>query len=133
MPDQWLVLITNPVFIDEIRKMPDDAVDLRGGIDQVRQFRLQLRIFHQLSFQVFAGRYIHGKEWTNDPIHVRILYTKFNQALGETFPAVKDEIWHAFSTDIGHPEGILTFYLELESRSKLSRCQIGEACPRFRQ
>ena len=35
MPDQWLVLIAGPTLVEEVRKMPDDAVSLAGGADEV--------------------------------------------------------------------------------------------------
>ena len=35
MPDQWLVLIAGPTLIEEVRKLPDDAVSLAGGADEV--------------------------------------------------------------------------------------------------
>lgn len=35
MSDQWLVLISDPALIDELRKMPDDVANLRGAIFEV--------------------------------------------------------------------------------------------------
>lgn len=40
-----------------------------------------------------------------EPIHIPILYSRFNQTLGDTFPAVRDEILYTFDADIGLPDG----------------------------
>lgn len=36
MTDQWLVLVSEPTLIDELRKLPDDVASIRGGINEVR-------------------------------------------------------------------------------------------------
>lgn len=36
MLDQWLVIITGPRYIDELRKMSEDEVSLPRGLGEVR-------------------------------------------------------------------------------------------------
>ena len=40
-----------------------------------------------------------------DPLHVQLLHAKAGQLSTGSLPAIKDEIWYAFDTDIGLPEG----------------------------
>lgn len=35
MPDQWLVVVTGPKLIDELRKFPDDTMSLPRGLEEV--------------------------------------------------------------------------------------------------
>lgn len=35
MPDQWLVVVTGPQLIDELRKFPDDTMSLPRGLEEV--------------------------------------------------------------------------------------------------
>lgn len=35
MPDQWLVVVSSPVLVEELRKMPADVADLTGAVHQV--------------------------------------------------------------------------------------------------
>ena len=35
MPDQWLVVVSSPLLIEELRKMPADVADLTGAVHQV--------------------------------------------------------------------------------------------------
>ena len=105
MPDQWLVGICQPSLVDELSKKLSDTADIRGGINQVLICHTSQCDNH--SQQPSPSQLvIRRDEMPNvDPLHVQLLHAKAGQLLAGSIPEIKDEIWHAFDTDIGLPEG----------------------------
>ncbi|THH20029.1 hypothetical protein EUX98_g8657 [Antrodiella citrinella] len=88
MPDQWLVLISGPKLIEEVRKLPDNAISLADGVDEL-----------------IAVRYILGANIVADPFHISLIHAKLQRNLSDFYGIQKEEMWNAFETEVGsYPE-----------------------------
>ncbi|KAJ8464090.1 hypothetical protein ONZ51_g9826 [Trametes cubensis] len=74
MLDQWLVVISGPQLLDEIRKRPDDEVTFQAAADEFIQ-----------------TKYTIG-DTTRDPFHVDIIRDKLTRSLPSVLPGVIDEL-----------------------------------------
>ncbi|KAI1793036.1 cytochrome P450 [Ganoderma leucocontextum] len=75
MFDQWLVVLSGPEIVEEVRKLPDDAASPGEGI----LFLTQL------------AKYVHSEVFV-DHYHVDIIRNTLTRQLGAVLPAMIDEL-----------------------------------------
>ncbi|KAF8637674.1 hypothetical protein AX16_010749 [Volvariella volvacea WC 439] len=80
MIQKWLVVVTTPQLIDELRKAPDDALS-----------------FDEAAAETLQVDYTFGPEIRNNQYHVRSIRTPLTRNLAACFPDLFDETKLAFS------------------------------------
>ncbi|KAF7792532.1 hypothetical protein EIP86_003573 [Pleurotus ostreatoroseus] len=86
-PERWIVVVTGPKLIDELRRFPDE----------------------QVSFMDAAGESINTKYMFNhslheNPYHIAVIKERLTRHLTEAFADIRDEIAAAFSEHIPAPD-----------------------------
>ncbi|KAJ3476173.1 hypothetical protein NLI96_g11343 [Meripilus lineatus] len=79
MPDQWLVVVTGPQLIDELRKFPDDTMSLPRGLEEL-----------------IAAVHLFGEVVVKDPYHMPLIHSHLSRNLAAMIPQAQDEIFNAF-------------------------------------
>ncbi|KAJ3488343.1 hypothetical protein NLI96_g2934 [Meripilus lineatus] len=77
--DRWLVVVSGPELIEELRKMPDDKMS-----------------FIEAATDLVQSRYTFGGEINRDPYHVDIIRSQLTRRIANFFPAIHNEIIAAF-------------------------------------
>ncbi|TDL22830.1 cytochrome P450 [Rickenella mellea] len=77
--DRWLVIISGPKLIDEVRRAPDDKLSLDAAVG----------VF-------FASEYTQGKQLVDNNYHVSVIRTQLTRNLAAVFSDVRDEIVQSF-------------------------------------
>ncbi|KAI0713154.1 cytochrome P450 [Cerioporus squamosus] len=72
---QWMVVVSGPKMVDELRKRPDEEVSFIEGLEEIVHFRFTL-----------------GHELFDDPFHVDIIKDKLMRSLTAVLPDVIDEL-----------------------------------------
>ncbi|RDX42956.1 cytochrome P450 [Lentinus brumalis] len=72
---QWMVIVSGPKMLDDLRKRPDDEVSFLEGAEEALQIRFTL-----------------GREPVDDPFHVEIIREKLMRTLVAVLPDVIDEL-----------------------------------------
>ncbi|OBZ79756.1 Ent-kaurene oxidase [Grifola frondosa] len=80
MLDQWLVVVSGPKLIDDLRKSPDDHLSFLEGAAELIQ-----------------SKYTLGAGLDDDPYHVTVIRDKLTRNLAPLLPDVIDEIDVAFN------------------------------------
>ncbi|KNZ80774.1 Ent-kaurene oxidase [Termitomyces sp. J132] len=86
----WIVVVSGPRFIDELRKAPDDCVSFRAAAKDACIF---LQIMYTMGPEVFYSSY-----------HVEVVRSPLTRNLVARFPDVQDEIQSAFKEYIPQTE-----------------------------
>ena len=99
MTDQWLVLLSDPTMVDELRKMPDEVASLRHGLAEVqRPVRLSSSFYwntdfsrrelplgtllDMFTFKIPCTRISCARSWLmNSETSSRVLGTRYGQVL----------------------------------------------------
>ncbi|GBE89830.1 Cytochrome P450 monooxygenase paxP [Sparassis crispa] len=79
MLDQWLVVVSGPKLVEELRMLPDDQASFVHSIEETTQ-----------------TRYTMGPSITDDPYHVPIIRDQLTRGIRTFLPDVTDEIDKAF-------------------------------------
>ncbi|GJE97791.1 cytochrome P450 [Phanerochaete sordida] len=77
--DRWLVVVTGKKLVDELQRLPDDAVS-----------------FVEAAGDLSAIRYTFGERIIQDPYHVPIIRTHLTKHLAPMFSDIYDEVSAAF-------------------------------------
>ncbi|KAK7681998.1 hypothetical protein QCA50_014962 [Cerrena zonata] len=85
MQDRWLVVLTNPETIEEVRKMPDDKLD-----------------FIHAAMDTIEARYTFSPETHNDPFVVGVVQSHLTKHLDFSFDEAHDEVMASFNDKIGN-------------------------------
>ncbi|CAL1693826.1 unnamed protein product [Somion occarium] len=83
MLDRWLVVVSGPKLVEELRKLPDEQVSFLEAAQDLVQMK-----------------YTFGHEVHDDPIHVEIIRAHLTRHIASIFPDVRDEIVSAFNDHI---------------------------------
>ncbi|RPD64698.1 cytochrome P450 [Lentinus tigrinus ALCF2SS1-6] len=75
---QWMVVVSGPKMVDDLRRRPDDEVSFLEGAEETLQLRFTL-----------------GREPVDDPFHVEIIREKLMRSLVAVLPDVIDELQSA--------------------------------------
>ncbi|EMD34612.1 hypothetical protein CERSUDRAFT_158140 [Gelatoporia subvermispora B] len=78
--DRWMVVISGPTLVEELRRYPDDQVSFQLGTQELLQ-----------------SKYTLGRQQIEDPYHVDVIREKLTRNLAILLPDVMDEIQHAFN------------------------------------
>ncbi|CAL1702454.1 unnamed protein product [Somion occarium] len=78
--DRWLVIVTSPELIEELRKLPEDAVN-----------------FMQAAADTIETRYTFGPVVHYDPFFVGITQAHLTKHLDDIFPEIQEEVMVAFN------------------------------------
>ncbi|KAH9914911.1 cytochrome P450 [Epithele typhae] len=73
--DRWIVIVSGPKMVEDLRKRPDDEVSFVEGAEEGLQTK------HTI-----------GTSWLNDPYHVDIIREKLTRTLPAVLPAIVDEL-----------------------------------------
>ncbi|KAJ3504346.1 hypothetical protein NLJ89_g7978 [Agrocybe chaxingu] len=76
---QWMVVITDPKTVDEVRKLPDNVASSSEANDEILQTEFTL-----------------GEHLSRNPYHVPIIRVQLTKALPQLLPDVHEEVVHAF-------------------------------------
>ncbi|KAI0080654.1 cytochrome P450 [Panus rudis PR-1116 ss-1] len=79
MLDKWVIVVTGPKLVDELRKFPDNQVS-----------------FNEASRDLIQLKYTFGKELEADPFHIEIIRTQLTRQLAGLFSAIREEIVAAY-------------------------------------
>ncbi|KAI9461746.1 cytochrome P450 [Boletus coccyginus] len=88
MMDRWMVVLTGPELVEELRKIPDDKLSFDHAMRDVLQVK-----------------YTFGLEAQTHPYHVTVLQGQLRRKLGNLFPDIHHEICQTFD-DILPPSGL---------------------------
>ncbi|RPD64699.1 cytochrome P450 [Lentinus tigrinus ALCF2SS1-7] len=72
---QWMVIVSGPKMVDELRKRPDEELSFIEGVEETLHTRFML-----------------GREPLDDPFHVDIIKEKLMRSLTAVLPDVIDEL-----------------------------------------
>ncbi|KAI0713162.1 cytochrome P450 [Cerioporus squamosus] len=72
---QWVVVVSGPKMVDELRKRPDEEVSFIEGVEETLHTRFTL-----------------GREPLDDPFHVEIIKDKLMRSITAVLPDVIDEL-----------------------------------------
>ena len=86
--DGWLVIVTNPKLVEEVRRAPDDTLD-----------------FVEAGTKTLEVHYTLGSDTLNVPYHVDVVRTALTRNLNARFDDIWDEIQTAFSEEISAGNG----------------------------
>ncbi|KAI0741267.1 cytochrome P450 [Daedaleopsis nitida] len=73
--DSWLVIVSGPKMIDDVRRRPDNELSFEEGVQDTIQ-----------------TKYTLGRETSEDPYHVDIIREKLTRTLPAVLPDVIDEL-----------------------------------------
>nr|BAD94562.1 cytochrome P450 [Phanerodontia chrysosporium]BAL05132.1 cytochrome P450 [Phanerodontia chrysosporium] len=79
MPDRWVVVLTGKKLVDELQRLPDDAVSFIKGASDLS-----------------GTEHMFGRQVIDDPFHVPIIRTHLTKNLAPMFSDVFDEVSIAF-------------------------------------
>ncbi|KAK7680563.1 hypothetical protein QCA50_016345 [Cerrena zonata] len=79
MPDQWMVIVTGPRLIEELRRFPDDTSS-----------------FYDAASDLFELDTSFGPDLKEDPFHVALLRGQLTRNLGNMFPNMMNEMKQTF-------------------------------------
>lgn len=102
MVDRWLVVVSGPELIEEVRKLPDDKASFMEAIHEVYiMIDIPLIRTHCVcslhSFQFFQFGYSLGDEIATDPIHADVVRGPLTRHIAVEFAEIHDEIRSSFS------------------------------------
>ncbi|EMD34619.1 hypothetical protein CERSUDRAFT_86021 [Gelatoporia subvermispora B] len=78
--DRWMVVVSGPAMVEELRRYPDDQVSFEQGAAELLQ-----------------SKYTLGRDTAEDPYHIEVIREKLTRNLATLLPDVMDEIQHAFN------------------------------------
>ncbi|KAF8445764.1 cytochrome P450 [Boletus edulis BED1] len=79
MMDRWLVVLTGPKLVEELRKIPDDKLSFDHAMRDILQVK-----------------YTFGLETQTHPYHVTVVHGQLKRKLGDLFPDIHHEICQTF-------------------------------------
>ncbi|KAI0071569.1 cytochrome P450 [Panus rudis PR-1116 ss-1] len=79
MLDRWLIVITGPKLVDELRRASDDKVSFNEAVRDLIQMK-----------------YVFGDEVNSDPFHLDIIRGHLTRQLASLFTDIRDEIVAAY-------------------------------------
>ncbi|KAF8560196.1 cytochrome P450 [Imleria badia] len=88
MMDRWMVVLTGPELVEELRKIPDDKLSFDHAMRDILQVK-----------------YTFGLEAQTHPYHVTVLQGHLRRKLGNLFPDIHHEICLSFD-EILPPSGL---------------------------
>ena len=88
--DQWMVVVSGPEIIEDIRKRPDSEATFMDGAEEG-----------------FKTEHTIGRDWIDDPYHIDIFRAKLMRALPAILPDVLEELMLAIPRFIPVTEGTL--------------------------
>lgn len=104
MQDRWLILLTSPESIEEVRKMPEDKLDfIHAAMDVGYSWscgRSELELTF-LSLKTIEARYTFSPENHDDPFLVSVVQAHLTKHLDFSFDEAHDEVVAALSDKIG--------------------------------
>ena len=109
--DQWMVMVTGPKMVEDLRRRPDDELSFGEAADDVRApspYFSKLLTPHLFGPQALQMKHTLGRDTLDDPYHVGIVRDKLTRGLPALFPALADEVMQAVAdhipaTDNGAP------------------------------
>ncbi|KAH0838159.1 cytochrome P450 [Lanmaoa asiatica] len=87
MMDRWVVVLTGPELVEELRKIPDDKLSFDHAMRDILQVK-----------------YTFGLEAQTHPYHVTVIQGQLKRKLGSLFPDIYHEICQTFN-EILPPSG----------------------------
>ena len=94
---RWIVVVSSPKHVEELRRAPDDTLSFAEAIKDVSNCFLQGRLTgnnrHQQSLQV---EYTMGAEIHYNPYHIPIIRSQLTRNIGVLYPEVRSEMAMAF-------------------------------------
>ncbi|KAH8113854.1 cytochrome P450 [Phellopilus nigrolimitatus] len=81
--ERWIVIVSKPELVEEIRKAPDDKFS-----------------FTEAAHDIIAARWTIGSNVALHSYHFSIIRSQLTRHLGSLFDDVRDEIMHAFADNI---------------------------------
>lgn len=113
MLSQWLIIISGPQMMEDIRRATPEQVDAREVIAEVCGLYENCRIFQTThSIQAVAAKYTMGPELQEHVHHVAAVRSPLTKNLAVRFAEVQDEITCAFNDFIPATQG--WYYDEIE-------------------
>ncbi|KAJ7148805.1 cytochrome P450 [Mycena crocata] len=82
-PDKWVVVLSSPQLINDIRKARDEDLSSEHGFGAT-----------------LAVKYTLGAGFVSNPYHVRVLQSSLTRNISALFSELKDEIFTAFEDEI---------------------------------
>lgn len=101
MMDRWMVVLTGPELVEELRKIPDDKLSFDHAMRDVcilyYLFPLDTIDLHvRNNAQILQVKYTFGIEAQTHPYHVTVLQGQLRRKLGNIFPDIHHEICQTF-------------------------------------
>lgn len=105
-PMEWFVIVTNPQFVEDMRKAPDHVLSAHEANNEVQaaSFRERIEADGQ-HIQTIQTDYTIGPHIGDNPYHVHIVRNQLKRALPNLTPEVYEEMVDAFSELIPVTEG----------------------------
>jgi hypothetical protein len=101
MMDRWMVVLTGPELVEELRKIPDDKLSFDHAMRDVcilyYLFPIDTIDLHvRKNTQILQVKYTFGIEAQTHPYHVNVLQGQLKRKLGDIFPDIHREICQTF-------------------------------------
>ena len=99
--DRWMVVLTGPKLVEELRKIPDDKLSFDHAMRDVcilyYLFPLDpINLHIRNDTQILQVKYTFGLEAQTHPYHVTVVQGQLKRKLGSIFPDIHHEICQTF-------------------------------------
>lgn len=96
--NRWVVVMTGPRLLEELRKIPDERLSFDHAQQDVCLY--QFFFVYVTTLQLLQVKYTFGFEAQEHPYHVQVIRDHLKRNLSELFPAVFEEIRLSFDSVI---------------------------------
>ncbi|KAI0071573.1 cytochrome P450 [Panus rudis PR-1116 ss-1] len=79
MLDRWIIVVTGPKLVDELRRAPDHQLSFVEAIQDILQIK-----------------WVFGHEIEKDPLHIEIIRVQLTRQLANVFSDIRDEVVAAY-------------------------------------
>lgn len=104
--NRWVVVITGPRLLEELRKIPDERLSFDHAMQDVRRYGscYPFSSHNVITTQLLQVKYTFGLEAQEHPYHVQVIRDHLKRNLSQLFPDIFDEIRLAFDESIPYRE-----------------------------
>lgn len=96
MMDRWMVVLTGPKLVEELRRIPDDKLSFDHAMRDVCIAFPPALVHLRNNVQILQVKYTFGLEAQTHPYHVTVLQGQLKRKLGDIFPDIRHEICQTF-------------------------------------
>ena len=95
--NRWVVVITGPRLLEELRKIPDERLSFDHAMRDVGRYQFLLFFsVHVTTLQLLQVKYTFGLEAQEQPYHVQVIRDHLRRNISQLFPQVFEEIRLSF-------------------------------------